>query len=62
VDAGYGTDRLPIYVHVRPALRRSFQAVVYWSGWDTFALKDVDEYFARQIDFSEKRARLSRSS
>jgi hypothetical protein len=35
---------------------------VYWPGWDTLALKDVDEYFARQIDFCEERARLSRSS
>jgi len=31
--------------------------VVYWPGWDTFALDDVDLYFAKQLDFIVKSGR-----
>jgi pimeloyl-ACP methyl ester carboxylesterase len=37
--------------------RAPFQTVVYWSGWDTFRLDDIDRYFARQIDFIVKSGR-----
>jgi eukaryotic-like serine/threonine-protein kinase len=30
---------------------------VYWPGWDTFGLDDVDEYFAKQLDFIAKSGR-----
>jgi eukaryotic-like serine/threonine-protein kinase len=58
VDAGYGTERLPIHLYVPTSGSPPFQAVIYWPGWDTFALKDVDEYFARQIDFLVKSGRV----
>lgn len=58
VDAGYGAERLPMHLYVPTSGSRPFQTVVYWPGWDTFALKDVDEYFARQIDFLVKSGRI----
>jgi dienelactone hydrolase len=58
VDAGYGTERLPIHLYVPTNGTPPFQAVVYWPGWDTFWLKDVDDYFARQIDFLVKSGRV----
>lgn len=58
VDAGYGTERLPIHLYVPTTGSPPFQAVVYWPGWDTFALNDIDDYFARQIDFLVKSGRV----
>ena len=34
-----------------------YQTVVYFPGWDTFWLDDVDEYFAKQADFIVKSGR-----
>ncbi len=34
-----------------------YQTVVYWPGWDTFALTDADVYFAKQVDFIVKSGR-----
>jgi pimeloyl-ACP methyl ester carboxylesterase len=34
-----------------------YQTVVYWPGWDTFRLDDIDEYFAKQVDFIVKSGR-----
>jgi len=58
VDAGYGTERLPIHLYVPTTGSPPFQAVVYWPGWDTFWLNDIDDYFARQIDFLVKSGRV----
>ncbi|MEO5894163.1 MAG: protein kinase [Vicinamibacterales bacterium] len=58
VDAGYGTERLPIHLYVPTSGSPPFQTVVYWPGWDTFALDNIDEYFARQIDFLVKSGRV----
>jgi dienelactone hydrolase len=58
IDAGYGTERLPIHLYVPTTGSPPFQAVVYWPGWDTFALNDIDDYFARQIDFLVKSGRV----
>jgi dienelactone hydrolase len=58
VDAGYGTERLPVHLYVPTSGSRPFQTVIYWPGWDTFSLKDLDEYFVRQIDFLVKSGRV----
>jgi formylglycine-generating enzyme required for sulfatase activity/dienelactone hydrolase len=58
VDAGYGTERLPINLYVPTSGSPPFQAVVYWPGWDTFALSDADEYFERLVDFLVKSGRV----
>jgi eukaryotic-like serine/threonine-protein kinase len=57
VDAGYGTERLPIHLYLPTSGSPPFQTVVYWPGWDTFALDDLDDYFVRQIDFLVKSGR-----
>ena len=57
IDAGYGTERLPIHLYVPTSGSPPFQTVIYWPGWDTFWLNDVDDYFARQIDFLVKSGR-----
>ena len=43
VDAGYGTERLPIHLYVPTTGSPPFQTVVYWPGWDTFWLNDIDD-------------------
>lgn len=55
--AGYGTERVQLYLYVPRHVRPPYQTVVYWPGWDTFALDDVDEYFAKQLDFAVKSGR-----
>jgi len=56
-DAGYGEERVPLHLYLPTTGSPPYQTVVYWPGWDTFALDDVDEYFAKQIDFIVKRGR-----
>ena len=55
--AGYGTERAALHLYVPRHVRPPYQTVVYWPGWDTFALDDVDEYFAKQLDFAVKSGR-----
>ena len=56
-DAGYDADRMILYLYLPTAGSPPFQTVVYWPGWDTFGLDDVDEYFAKQVDFIVKSGR-----
>jgi DNA-binding SARP family transcriptional activator/formylglycine-generating enzyme required for sulfatase activity/predicted esterase len=55
--AGYGTERVLLHLYVPRHVRPPYQTVVYWPGWDTFMLDDVDEYFAKQLDFAVKSGR-----
>ena len=55
--AGYGDERTVLHLYLPTHARPPFQVVVYWPGWDTFALDDADEYFAKQIDFIVKSGR-----
>ncbi len=50
-DAAYGNERVILYLYLPTNSVAPYQTIVYWSGWDTFRLNDVDHYFARQIDF-----------
>ena len=56
-DAGYGNERMLLYLYVPTTGAAPYQTVVYWPGWDTFALNDIDEYFAKQVDFIVKSGR-----
>jgi dienelactone hydrolase len=56
-DAGYGTERVLLHLYLPTNASPPYQTVVYWPGWDTFALDDIDEYFAKQVDFIVKRGR-----
>jgi DNA-binding SARP family transcriptional activator/formylglycine-generating enzyme required for sulfatase activity/predicted esterase len=55
--AGYGNERVLLYLYLPRHVRAPYQTIVYWPGWDTFALDDVDEYFAKQLDFVVKSGR-----
>jgi eukaryotic-like serine/threonine-protein kinase len=55
--AGYGNERMLLYLYLPARGRPPYQTVVYWPGWDTFSLDDVDEYFAKQVDFILKSGR-----
>ena len=57
IDAGYAGGRLPLHLYRPTGLKGPYQTVVYWPGWDTFGLDDVDLYFAKQIDFIVKSGR-----
>jgi len=57
LDAGYGSERFVAYLYLPANASGPFQTVVYWPGWDTFRLDDVDEYFAKQVDFIVKSGR-----
>jgi len=50
-DAAYGPERVLLYLYLPRNTDPPFQTVVYWPGWDVFALDDVDEYFSKQLDF-----------
>lgn len=56
-DAGYGAERMVLYLYVPTVGSAPFRTVVYWPGWDTFRLDSVDEYFAKQADFLLKSGR-----
>ncbi|MDX1561677.1 MAG: prolyl oligopeptidase family serine peptidase, partial [Gammaproteobacteria bacterium] len=56
-DSAYGEDRVILHLYLPTSGSAPFQTVVYWSGWDTFRLDDVDHYFARQVDFIVKSGR-----
>jgi eukaryotic-like serine/threonine-protein kinase len=56
-NAGYGNERMLLHLYVPTAATPPYQAVVYWPGWDTFFLDDIDEYFAKQVDFIVKSGR-----
>jgi dienelactone hydrolase len=56
-DAGYGGERMLLYLYLPSGGSAPFQTVLYWPGWDTFALNDIDEYFAKQVDFIVKSGR-----
>jgi eukaryotic-like serine/threonine-protein kinase len=56
-DAAYGDERMIVHLYLPTGGREPFQTVVYWPGWDTFGLDDVDQYFARQLDFIVKSGR-----
>jgi eukaryotic-like serine/threonine-protein kinase len=51
LDAGYGSERLLLHLYRPTSGTAPHQVILYWPGWDTFALDDVDEYFAKQVDF-----------
>lgn len=55
--AGYSDERTTLHLYLPTRGAPPYQVVVYWPGWDTFALDNVDEYFARQIDFIVKSGR-----
>jgi dienelactone hydrolase len=56
-DAGYGTERTLMHLYLPATGSPPYQTVVYFPGWDTFRLDDVDQYFAKQIDFIVKSGR-----
>jgi predicted esterase len=56
-DAGYGAERMLLHLYLPAVGQPPYQTVVYWPGWDTFALDDIDEYFAKQLDFVVKSGR-----
>jgi dienelactone hydrolase len=56
-DAGYGEERVFLHLYLPATGSPPYQTVVYWPGWDTFFLDNVDEYFAKQIDFIVRRGR-----
>ncbi|GLC27780.1 bifunctional serine/threonine-protein kinase/formylglycine-generating enzyme family protein [Roseisolibacter agri] len=56
-DAGYGGERMLLHLYLPTTGAPPYQTVVYWPGWDTFALDDVDLYFAKQLDFIVKSGR-----
>jgi dienelactone hydrolase len=56
-DAGYGAERMLLYLYRPTAGSPPYQTVIYWPGWDTFGLNDIDDYFARQLDFIVKSGR-----
>jgi dienelactone hydrolase len=57
IDAGYAGGRLPLHLYRPTRFNGPYQTVVYWPGWDSFWLKDADEYFAKQMDFIIKSGR-----
>ena len=57
LDAAYGNERAVLYLYLPANSSGPFQTIVYWCGWDTFGLDDVDLYFARQVEFLVKRGR-----
>jgi dienelactone hydrolase len=56
-DAGYGGERMVLHLYLPTTGAPPYRAVVYWPGWDTFALDDIDGYFAKQLDFIVKSGR-----
>ena len=56
-NAGYGNERMLLHLYRPTGGARPYQTVVYFPGWDTFWLDDIDEYFAKQIDFIVKSGR-----
>lgn len=56
-DAGYGSERVVLNLYLPTSATPPYRTVVYWPGWDTFGLNDIDEYFAKQLDFIVKSGR-----
>jgi len=56
-DSAYNEDRVIVHLYLPTSGSAPFQTVVYWSGWDTFRMDDVDFYFTRQIDFLVRNGR-----
>jgi eukaryotic-like serine/threonine-protein kinase len=56
-NAGYGTERMLLHLYLPSSGAPPYQTVVYWPGWDTLRLDDVDGYFAKQVDFIVKSGR-----
>jgi dienelactone hydrolase len=56
-EAGYGTERVTLHLYLPTIGAPPYRTVVYWPGWDTFSLDDIDHYFARQLDFVVKSGR-----
>jgi DNA-binding winged helix-turn-helix (wHTH) protein/formylglycine-generating enzyme required for sulfatase activity/dienelactone hydrolase len=57
LDAAYGEEHLLLHLYLPTVGTPPYQTVVYWPGWDTFGLDDIDEYFAKQLDFVVKSGR-----
>jgi dienelactone hydrolase len=57
LDAAYGAEKMLLHLYLPTNAEPPYQTVVYWPGWDTFGLDDVDEYFAKQLDFIVKSGR-----
>ena len=57
-NAGYGNERMLLHLYRPTAGAAPYQTVVYFPGWDTFWLDNIDEYFAKQIDFIVKSGRV----
>ena len=57
-DAGYENERMLLHLYLPSAgAHPPYQTVIYFPGWDTFWLDDIDEYFAKQVDFIVKSGR-----
>jgi pimeloyl-ACP methyl ester carboxylesterase len=56
-DAGYGAERVILHLYLPTTGGPPYRTVVYWPGWDTFNLDDIDLYFGRQLDFLVKSGR-----
>ena len=56
-DAGYHGERMLLYLYLPRTGSPPYQTIVYWPGWDTFALDDIDLYFTKQLDFIVKSGR-----
>ena len=56
-DAGYGEERMLLHLYLPASGAPPYQTVLYWPGWDTFSLDDIDLYFAKQLDFIVKSGR-----
>jgi formylglycine-generating enzyme required for sulfatase activity/dienelactone hydrolase len=57
LDAAYSDEQMRLHLYLPTGGSPPYQTVVYWPGWDTFGLDDIDEYFARQMDFVVKSGR-----
>ena len=56
-NAGYGAQRMLLYLYLPTNVAPPYQPIIYWPGWDTFRLDDIDQYFAKQVDFILKSGR-----
>ena len=56
-DAGYGNERMLLHLYLPTAVTPPYQTVVFFPGWDTFWLDDIDGYLAKQVDFIVKSGR-----
>ena len=56
-NAAYGNERVLMHLYRPTAVAPPYQTVVFFPGWDTFWLDDIDGYVAKQVDFIVKSGR-----